>query len=226
MDAQGDRFAEDLRGFGPLGLLALLAIVLSGNVTVGNVVVPLGGALVLLWVRLSHTPWREIGYVRPKSWIGALAIGLVVGVVLKLVVKVIVMPLLGADPINHAYHDLVGNQALLPYAVWAMFAAGFGEETVFRGFLFERLGKLLGSGGRAKIAIVAFTTLIFGLAHYPDQGLPGVEQAWCTGLVFGSIYAVTGRIFVVMVAHAAYDLVAIAIIYLNLESTVAHFVFK
>ena len=226
MDVKADRLAEDLRGFGPIGLLAILAIVLSGNVTVGNVVLPLGGALVVLWVRWSHTPWREIGYVRPKSWVGALALGLVIGVVLKLFSKAIVMPLLGADPINHAYHSLVGNQALLPFAAWAMLAAGFGEETVFRGFLFERLRKLIGSDVRAKVAIVLITAVMFASAHFADQGLPGVEQALLTGLVFGSIYAVTGSIFLPMVAHAAYDLTAIAIIYSDLENAVAHLVFK
>jgi hypothetical protein len=44
------------------------------------------------------------------------------------------------------------------------------------------------------MAIVLLTTAVFGLAHYPDQGLAGVEQATITGLVFGTIFAVTGRI--------------------------------
>jgi len=54
-------------------------------------------------------------------------------------------------------HYLAGNRAALPGAIWMMIvSAGFGEETVFRGFLFERLGKLLGSSRRAKAAIVVF----------------------------------------------------------------------
>ena len=57
-------------------------------------------------------------------------------------------------------------------------------------------------------------------------GLPGVEQAMITGLVFGTIFAITGRIWMVMCAHAAFDLAAVAIIYWNLETTVAHLVFK
>jgi len=47
-----------------------------------------------------------------------------------------------------------------------------------------------------------------------------------TGLVFGTIFAVTGRIFMLMVAHAAFDLTALAIIYWDLETKVAHLVFK
>lgn len=104
--------------------------------------------------------------------------------------------------------------------------AGFGEETIFRGFLFERLGKLFGSGRRARVAIVLLTSILFGLVHYPGQGLPGVEQATIVGLVFGTIMAATGRIWLLMFAHAAFDLTALAIIYRDLESTVAHFFFK
>ena len=47
-----------------------------------------------------------------------------------------------------------------------------------------------------------------------------------TGLVFGTIFSITGRIWMVMCAHAAFDLTAIAIIYWNLEAAVAHLVFK
>jgi hypothetical protein len=45
-------------------------------------------------------------------------------------------------------------------------------------------------------------------------------------LTKGTIFAITGRIWLVMCAHAAFDLTALAIIYWNLESKVAHFVFK
>jgi membrane protease YdiL (CAAX protease family) len=73
---------------------------------------------------------------------------------------------------------------------------------------------------------VLLTSTVFALAHYSNQGLAGVEQAAITGLVFGTIFAVTGRLWMLMCAHAAFDLTALAIIYWNLESAVAHLVFK
>ena len=127
---------------------------------------------------------------------------------------------------NLALISTADRDDVLNAAGAAMANAGFGEETVFRGYLFERLGKLLGSSARAKAAIVLLTAAWFGLAHYRDQGLAGAEQATIVGLVFGTIFAVSGRIWMLMVAHAAFDLVAIAIIYWNLESKVAHLVFK
>jgi CAAX protease family protein len=217
-----DPVAAELRGFGLLGILSIL-VILSGNVLFA----PLSAVLVLIWVWRSHTPWREIGYVRPRSWMRVIAVGTVFGVAFKLLMKAIVMPLLGAEPINRAFHYLAGNRSALPGTIYAMIVvAGFGEETLFRGYMFERLGKLFGTGMWVKTLIVLLTSVLFGLAHYAVQGLSGVEQATITGLVFGTVFAVTGRIFALMVAHAAFDLTALAIIYWDLETRVAHFVFK
>jgi len=216
-------FAEQLRGFGLAGIAAMLLILLTGNVFVGPMIVlPVGAALVLVWVAASATPWRDVGYVRPRSWMAAIAIGTLGGVALKLAMKAVVMPMLGADPVNRPYHFLAGNRAMLPAAVWAMLAAGFGEETVFRGYLFERGRRLLGSGTAAKVAIVFITSAWFGAAHFVGQGWAGVAQATVVGLVLGGIYAVTGRLFTLMIAHAAFDLTALFLIYYSLEERVAH----
>jgi membrane protease YdiL (CAAX protease family) len=217
-----DRLASRLRGFGPLGLLSIL-IILGGNFLFS----PLSAILVLAWVSLSHTPWREIGYVRPRSWTGALAIGIVFGVAFKFLMKAIVMPLLGGPPINQAYHWVTGNTAALPFMLFLMIVvAGWGEETLYRGWMFERLGKLLGTSVWARTSIVVLTSVVFALPHSVDQGIPGAEQALMTGLVFGTIFALTGRIFLLMVLHAAFDVTALAMIYWDFESAVAHFFFK
>ena len=214
--------ATALRGFGPVGILAILVILASNFV-----IAPINAILVLVWARLSRTPWREIGYVRPKSWIGSVVVGIVFGCAFKFIMKAMVMPLLGAPPINAAYHFLAGNKAALPGMLFLfMVDAGFGEETVFRGWMFERFGKLFGRSAWARTLIVLITSILFSLAHYSVQGLPGSEQALITGMVFGTIYAVTGRLFMVMVTHVAFDVMALAMIYWNFETAVAHLIFK
>jgi membrane protease YdiL (CAAX protease family) len=141
--------------------------------------------------------------------------------------KAIVMPLFGAPPINQAYHYLAGNTAAIPGMIFVLIVvAGFGEETLFRGYMFERLAKLFRAGAWAKVLIVLITSVWFALEHYSVQGLPGVEQAVITGLVFGTIFTVTGRIFMLMVAHATFDLTALAMIYWDVEFEVAHLLFK
>ena len=200
------------------GLLSIAIVYLTAPI--------IGGVLVLVWAWRSGTPWREIGYVRPKSWIGGLAAGVVIGVALKFLMKALVMPLLGADPVNQAYHYLEANPAEIPAMLFAIFVgAGFGEETVFRGFLFERGRKLVGWGQVQKITIVVLSAVLFGIGHYRGQGLAGAEQATIVGLVLGGIYVVTGELWIAMCAHVAFDLTALAFIYWNLETTVAHLIF-
>ena len=74
--------------------------------------------------------------------------------------------------------------------------------------------------------MVLFTSLWFGFDHYAIQGLSGAQQGLIVGLVFGTIFAFTGRIWMLIIAHAAFDLTAYAIIYWSLESDVAHLIFK
>jgi membrane protease YdiL (CAAX protease family) len=217
-----DRVAVALRGFGPLGILAII-VILATNFLIA----PLNAILVLVWAKISRTPWREIGYVRPKSWTGASIVGIVFGVAFKLVMKAIVMPLFGAPPINQAYHFLAGNTSALPWMLYAIIVrAGFGEETVYRGWMFERFGKLFGPHAWTVPLTIVITSALFASGHLADQGLPGAEQAMITGVVFGMIFVRTGSIFLPMVVHVAFDLAALALIYWDVEPAVAHFIFK
>ena len=213
---------EDLRGRNPAAVLAALFIV-----AVGPVLEPLGALLAIGWARLTGTPLRELGFVRPRSWAATIALGIAFGVAFKLVLKAVVLPLLGAPTINAAYHHLAGNTAALPGMLWLVIVgAGFGEETVFRGFLFERSRAWFGAGKGVLAATVLVSSAWFAAVHIPDQGLFGAVQAGIVGLVFGTIFAVTRKLWPLIVAHAAFDVAAVFIIYLDLEERVAHFLFR
>ncbi len=217
-----DLSAARLRGFGLLGIVAML-IILGGNL----LFVPLSGVLVLVWAWFSKTPWRDLGLARPHSWPGTIAVGVVFGVALKFAMKSIVMPLLGAPPVNGPFHFLAHNPAEIPAMLYVIIiGAGFGEEMIFRGWAFERFSKLLGQAWWAKAIAVLFTAAWFGQAHYGLQGIVGVQNAAIVGLVFGTVFALTGRLVLLMVAHVAFDLAAYAMIYREWETAVAHFFFK
>jgi membrane protease YdiL (CAAX protease family) len=217
---ENNSLSRELRGFGPAGIAALLVILLLGPPWFRAI-------LVLIWARLSRTSWRDLGFVRPGNWGITVMPGLFSGIILKFLLKAVVMPLISADPINRAYHYLAGNTAAIPAMVLIIIvSAGFGEETVFRGFLFERSGKLFGHSRTAMIGIVLLTSVLFAAAHYPDQGIFAVEQAFFTGLFFGSVFAITANLWLVIVAHAAFDLTALAMIYYDVEWQIAHWIFK
>lgn len=218
-----DAFAKQLRGYGPVGIVVTLVILFIGN----DWFVPLGAVLAILWAWRSHTPWRELGFVRPKSWVLTVVGGIAFGIAFKFLMKAIVMPLLGAPPVNDAYHYLAANRAALAGMIYTLIvAAGFGEEVVYRGFLFQRLRTVLGDGPATQAVIISISAAVFGLAHYFGQGIAGVEQAVITGLAFGTIFVITGQIWIGMVAHTAFDLTALAMIYMNLETRIAHLIFN
>lgn len=222
MTSRSSALSTRLRGFGPLGLLAILLVFAAA--VLGPIV---AAAAVLLWAWLSDTPMADLGLLRPRSWAVTALVGAPLGIAFKLLMKAVVMPLLGAPAANPQFHDLAGNTSALPgMLAMVVVGGGFGEELFYRGYLFERGGKLFGRGKAALAAAVAVSTLLFSAAHYPGQGLPGAEQAAFTGSVFGAVYAWRRQLGLLMIAHAAFDVAAVALIYWNWEAPIAHLVFR
>jgi membrane protease YdiL (CAAX protease family) len=212
---------DALRGFGPRGLLAAALIVLAGLAGPWA-----GAAAVLVWARLSGTPKGDLGLAPPRHWAPTILLGTAAGILLKILMKAIVMPLLAAPPVNSAYHFLEGNTAALPRMILTIVvSAGFGEEILYRGWLFERFGRVWGRTTTSRAATVAVTSLLFAAAHLADQGMPGAMQAVLTGVSFGAVYLATGTLWLPIVMHIAFDLTAVAIITLGLEQAVAHLLF-
>jgi hypothetical protein len=109
-----DRIAEALRGLGPVGILAIV-VILAGNLVVvpqwdpGAGVGPVvANAMARDRLRAAQELDRHPGHRHAF------------GSAFTLLMKVVVMPLLGAPPINQAYHYLAGNRAALPAALYAV----------------------------------------------------------------------------------------------------------
>src|SRR5262245_22741835 len=100
---------------GPLEFCAILLILITSLFAIA-----VAALLAVVWVYLSRTPWREIGYVREKNWAASATIGVVFGAAFKLVMKVIVMPLLGAPAVIPTFQEFVHNRAAIPIAVLAI----------------------------------------------------------------------------------------------------------
>ena len=215
------RIAQNLAGFGPAGTLVFLAICGASAVFT-----PAGAALVLVWAWLSLTPSRNIGLVRPGSWMNGLLLGVLLGLSEKFILKAIILPLLGAPPAIAAFGDLAANPRRTLFLVtYVIIGAGFCEELIFRGYLFERLGRLLGDSLLARCLIVALSTMFFAGLHY-QQGRYGVANAAICGDIAGIVYIASRfRLLTVVVAHAAFDLSAIALNYFKLEATLSHLFF-
>lgn len=82
-------------------------------------------------------------------------------------------------------------------------AAGVGEEALFRGGLQTLAGDHLPAA-----AAILLCSALFAVVHSKSPGI--LALIFLIGAVFGIAYEVTGSLLGVMLAHAAYDVCAIA----------------
>ena len=85
--------------------------------------------------------------------------------------------------------------------------AGIVEEIVYRGFVIWYFSQYLPLWGA-----VAASSVAFGLGH-SYQGAQGVVRISLVGLAFGTLYVVTGSIWLPIIAHALGDILQGATIY-------------
>ncbi len=92
---------------------------------------------------------------------------------------------------------------LILFILTALFAGGFKEE-LQRAFILRRFQRYLGG---ASLGLIVWS-VAFGLGHYV-QGVQAMVSAGLFGFIFGITYMARGSLTAPMVAHAAYDTVAL-----------------
>ncbi len=139
---------------------------------------------------------------------GDVGVGVVTGLLCQLVlVPAIYLPLqwaFGRQDISKPAKELARTAHGTPYIGFAfavIVAAPVIEELFFRGLLLRSLERRFG----ARWA-VAGSSLAFGIAHFQGLQLPALIAV---GLVFGVLRVRTGRLGPGIVAHAAFNAVAV-----------------
>lgn len=108
------------------------------------------------------------------------------------------------------------TQSQFHFILWivlvALFAAGLGEELLWRGFLMDRLARLGGLRGRMWLVIMV-QAVLFGLPHF-YQGLGGVIITGVVGIGFGWLrYRCGGNLWACVLAHMAVDTIMMSLSY-------------
>ncbi|VVC71693.1 CAAX protease self-immunity [uncultured archaeon] len=127
--------------------------------------------------------------------------------------------------------DLENVSNVLLTAPWwlsafAVLVAPVGEEVFFRGFLVPRAGialafispvgkRFLSRRGVSLAFGIAISTLLFMFAHYAYGSVAELAGALTIGFCLAILYLRTGSIASVMAAHAAFNLVSVALTYLG-----------
>lgn len=163
-----------------------------------------------------HLPTRVLARVkfRPID----LPIGLVVGVIGQLViVPALYVPFELHNPslskaISKPAQSLIGighGSGLLVVAFVVLVGAPIAEELFFRGLVLRTLADRFARRPPAVRAAVSITGsgLLFGLAHFEPLQFLGL---FVVGCVFAAIVWSTGRLGTSIIAHASFNLVALA----------------
>ncbi len=97
------------------------------------------------------------------------------------------------------------GREFLHYLVLAI-SAGFCEEFVFRAYFIRYFQVLFGSIDPSGTLPICLSALVFGLAH-AYQGWQTVIKISAMAVLFGFIFIHTGSIWILVVIHAAVDII-------------------
>ncbi len=192
-----------------------------GSALVASTVVSSAVAAMLvvwLWLRRERRLWEAIRLQAPASWPRTLlwAAGGTVGTILIFIFGAQLTQALGLGTPDPSFVLALVTESPQMFALWvvavAWFAAGFGEEVLYRGFLMDRLERLAGLRGRAWLVLV-IQAVLFGLPH-AYQGLGGMVVTAMVGLLLGWIRnRQRGNLWAAILAHAAVDTVMMSLAY-------------
>jgi len=82
--------------------------------------------------------------------------------------------------------------------------AGAGEEALWRAFVLGRLASAVGVAGAIVLSAIGFA-----VTHVPAQRLRGLRLQLGTGLIFGTLYAVSGSLVAAVSAHGLYNVLVL-----------------
>lgn len=181
---------------------------------------PLWFALGWISLRLRGLRWRDVGFVRPRSWPQALAVGSLAGIGMEVFSTFVSVPLLsqfvGKPPDLSDFRPMAGNLTLLFGALVPMWLlAAFGEELVYRGYLMNRVAALGQNTRAAWLLSLVLVSALFGWGH-AGQELTGMLQEGFAGLLLGLLYLGWGRnLAIPIIAHGTANTLAFVLIFLD-----------
>jgi len=178
---------------------------------------------ILAWLKLRGEPLADYGLFPPASW--PAVVGVAVGTQFAMYVYMglinpyvldALKPWIGSGVHLERFDALKGNSGLyfeiLPM-VWL--SAGFTEEVLFRGFLFNRLLMILGRGPVPFIVAALVQAALFSIGHI-YQGWPGVVQVAMISffLLFAS-RVLKSNLWPAILMHGLVDTTALGVLVLK-----------
>ena len=164
----------------------------------------------------------QLGLKRPASWskAGFIGIGLAAFILVLGIALQHVLSSFGLEPDASDFEVLLADPLMFIYGLTAIswFAAAFGEEVLFRGFLMRHFHQLFGGTNIAAGLAVVSQALIFASLHL-HQAVAGAIADFMIAVVFGAVYYKMGRnLWLLIIAHGVYNNAAFLLMYFAADS--------
>ena len=187
---------------------------------------PLVTVLIILVIfglqKLRGEGLLELGLKRPASWpkAGLIGIGLAAFILVLAVGLQHILSSFGLEQDASDFGVLLADPLMFIYGLTAIswFAAAFGEEVLFRGFLMRHFHQLFGGTNIAAGLAVVSQALIFASLHL-NQAVAGAIAAFMIAIVFGAVFYKMGRnLWLLIIAHGVYNNAAFLLMYFGADS--------
>jgi uncharacterized protein len=179
--------------------------------------------IILALLALSFLARKEkltsIGLKKPKHLRRMLVTVLILAFVWTAIQFSLTLPLLshlsGTTQNLGSFEGLKGNAGSLFYLLFLTWTlAAFGEEIVYRGYLQKRSRDVFGSALVGTIFAVAFSSVLFGLAHI-EQGVVGVVVTAIDAVFFSLVKLhFDDNLFASILAHGFNNTIGIVTFFL------------
>jgi membrane protease YdiL (CAAX protease family) len=167
-------------------------------------------AAVFAWCLWQDGNLEGIGLDTKGSFIKLITRVVLLFIAIEAIMDFVVQPLvnkLTEEIVDYSTFSRLAHKTdkYFKYLLYTWISAAFGEEILFRGFLFRQLNVLL-SGIKGKPLIIAIlSSLLFALPHY-YMGVGGLIITFLFGLVFAIVYIKSGyNLWVTILLHGLID---------------------
>lgn len=172
-----------------------------------------------VWIR--RIGWSGVGLKRPADWGRTLLFGTLIGAAYQIFSLFVLTPILyrltNTNLDLSQFSEIQGSIAnlVLWLAVSWTFGA-FGEELIYRGYIFNRISDLIGNTKLSVVVSVLISSAFFGFTHL-YQGATGLLETTVFGMVMSGLYLFSGRnLWMLIIAHGVNNTIGFLLIFLGM----------
>jgi len=175
---------------------------------------------ILIITYFEDRSFKKIGFKNQFGFLKLIGITLMIFIIIEPVLDFIIQPLvnkLTGEVPDYTAFDLVKNNfpKFIKYLFFIWISAAFGEEILFRGFMFRQFNIILPHFRLKIVAIILITSVLFATPHL-YLGLSGVILTFIFGLLFSIVYVKYDyNIWIVILLHGLIDSLFITLSYFD-----------